>query len=164
MTLLSTTYCTVQELNRFLSVQAVEDFSDHDGDAAVHDAINQATEEIDLFCRQRYLQAALSASTIIRRWCVVIAARFLCQRRGNVVPDSIEVEWERISAHLNSVSLGRLQLPGVALRADLRPTMSNVTIDRRYRRSTVRVTPSNSSNAPTSMTQDTTQGEYGEFL
>ena len=160
MPLQSTVYCSIAELQRFLSTNAVTDFADHDADGTadtdvVEDAINQATDEIDLFARQRYTPTILATSTLITRWCVVIAARFLTQRRGNVVPDSIDVEWQRIADHLEAISMGRRQLPGVALREDLRPTMSNLAIDRRWRRSTVRVSRTNSSDPPTKLTQDT---------
>lgn len=160
MPLLSTTYCTIVELERFLSTNATIDFADHDADGVadtdvIEDCINQATDEIDLYARQQYTQTVLATSTLITRWCVVISARFLAQRRGNIVPDSIEVEWQRIIEHLDAISLNTRQLPGLAKRADLRPTWSNLKIDRRYRYSTVRVTKTNSSDAPTRLTQDT---------
>ncbi len=165
MPLLTTTYCTLAELDRYLSANAVIDFADHDGDAAadtdvVEDCVNQATEEIDLYLRQRYTPAALATSTLVNRWCVVLSARFLCHRRGNPVPDSIERDYERIAdpgeGLLVQVSEGRRQLPGIALREDLRPTWSNLQVDRRYRHSKIRVTKANSSDAPTKLTQDTT--------
>ena len=144
-----------------MSPLAVIDFADHDASGAadtdvVEDCINQATEEIDLYARQQYTQTVLATSTLITRWCVVMSARFLAQRRGNTVPDSIEVEWQRIIEHLEAISLNTRQLPGLAKRDDLRPTWSNLKIDRRYRYSTVRVTKTNSSDAPTRLTQDTT--------
>ena len=161
MPLLSTTYCTIAQLQRFLSTNATTDFADHDADGmadtdVIEDCINQATEEIDLYARQQYTQTVLATSTLITRWCVVMSARFLAQRRGNIVPDSIEVEWLRIIEHLEAISLNVRQLPGLAKRDDLRPTWSNLKIDRRYRYSTVRVTKTNSSDAPTRLTQDTT--------
>jgi hypothetical protein len=124
----------------------------------VDDCINQATEEIDLYARQRYDQAQLATSTLINRWSVVIAARFLCQRRGNPVPDSIESEWLRIADPTDGllllISKGKRQLPGIPLRADLRPTWSNLAVDRRYQRSTIRVTETNSSDAATDQSRD----------
>ena len=128
MTLISPVYCTQLEVERYLSETAVDDFADHDGDGlddvnVVDDCINQATEEIDLYATQRYTQTQLATSTLINRWCVVMAARFLCQRRGNPVPASLEDEWNRLTdptvGKLVLVAHGRLQLPGVALRAAL---------------------------------------------
>jgi len=163
MTLISPVYCTEAEVIRYLSANAVTDFADHDDDGTadtgvVDDCINQATEEIDLWARQRYTQTDLATSTLINRWCVVIASRFLATRRGNVIPDVIEREWQRIADPDNGllikISKGLVQLPGIPLRESFRPTFSNLRIDRRRAFSTVRVTKANSSDAPTKMTQD----------
>lgn len=163
MTLLATTYCTQAELERLLSANGVLDYADHDDDGSaeagvVDDTINQATVEIDLYAGQRYSAAALAGSTLVSRWCTIMAAYFLSYRRGNPPPDSIADEFERIAnpetGLLAKVAAGKLQLSGVPLRADLRPTMSNVTVDRRHLRSTIRVTAQNSSDADTAKTQD----------
>lgn len=169
MPLQSTVYCSIAELQRFLSTNAVTDFADHDADGTaetdvVEDSINQATDEIDLYARQQYTPAVLGTSTIITRWCVVIAARFLQERRGNGVSNSIAVQWDRIIENLEKIARNRLQLPGLAKRNDLRPTWSNLMVDRRYRRSTIRVSRTNSSDAPTQLTQDSIRHEQaGEF-
>lgn len=164
MALLSTVYCTEAELQRYLSTNAVTDFADHDDDGTadtgvVDDCINQATEEIDLYLRQRYTQAVLATSELVSRWCVVIAARFLCHRRGNVVPDTIEREWNRLadpdSGMLARIAQGKLPIPGLSLRADIRPTWSNLKVDRRRLTSKIRVTKANSSDAGTALSQDT---------
>ena len=160
MAILSTVYCTEAEMNLFLSANAVIDFADHDDDGSadtdvVEDAINQATETIDFYLRQRHTQAQLATSNLVNRWCTVLACRFLTQRRANGVPDSIQAEWEQeVKPMLQEVRKGLEGIPGLALREDLRPTMSNLTVDRRYQRSTVRVTKPNSSNPPTKLTQD----------
>lgn len=164
MALLATVYTTQADIERFLSTTGVADFSDNDQDGAVNtdvveDCINQATEEIDLYLRERYTQADLSSSELVTRWCTVMAARFLCHRRGNVVPDTLEREWERIAdpavGLMAMIADSKRDLPGIELRADLRPTWSNLKVDRRWRRSTIRVTKQNSSDAPTQLTQDT---------
>jgi phage gp36-like protein len=163
MTLISPVYCTEAEMNRFMSAAAIIDFADHDDDGTadtdvVDDCINQATEEIDMYATTQYEQTALATSTLINRWCVIMAVRILCTRRGNPVPDSLETEWNRITdpvtGLLRKISQNLLQIPGISKRADFRPTFSNVKVDRRWRHSTIRVTPTNSSDAPTTMTQD----------
>lgn len=169
MPLQSNALCSVAELNRFLSTDAVDDFADHNADGSadadvVEDCINQASDEIELYARQQYTPAALATSTLIIRWCVVMSARFLQERRGNVVSESIAVQWDRILENLEKVSNNLLQLPGLAKRDDLRPTWSNLKIDRRFRHSKIRVTQTNSSNAPTKLTQDATLPEaHGRF-
>lgn len=166
MPLQSTVYCTIAELQRFLSANAVADFGDHDQDGSadtdvVEDCINQATDEIDMYARQQHTPAQLATSTLITRWCVVMAARFLQERRGNVVSQSIVDQWDRIIENLEKVSKSRLQLPGLAKRADLRPSWSNLKVDRRFRHSTIRVTKTNSSSSPTALTQDTDRHRSG---
>jgi phage gp36-like protein len=161
--LLDTTYCTVTELRRYLSAQGVTDFADHNQDGAadsqvVADSINWATQEIDMLALMRYSVTGLTGSNIIGKWCIVMSAYFLCQRRANPVPNSILNEFERITGMpdglLTKISDGRMQLPGVPLRADLSPSFSNLTVDRRWPHSTIRVTRENSSDSPTELTQD----------
>lgn len=166
MTLISTALCTQPQLERYLSANGVLDYADHDEDGTadvgvVDDSINQATEELLMLLEQRYTAADLKTSTLVNRWAVKVSAYFHCQLRGNPPPMAIASEFERILDTTNGlaamVSNGLRQLPGLALRDDLRPTMSNLTIDRRWNRSTVRVTPQNSSTPPTKLTQDTTR-------
>ena len=161
MPLQTIVYCSIAELDRFMSSNATTDFADHDADGTadtdvIEDCINQATDEIDLYARQQHTQAQLATSTLITRWCVVMAARFLQERRMNVVSESIIAQWDRIIENLQKVAENRLQLPGLAKRDDMRPTWSNLKIDRRFRHSKIRVTQTNSSSAPTKLTQDAT--------
>lgn len=161
MPLQTTVYCSIAELQRFMSSDATTDAADHDADGTadtdvIEDCINQATDEIDLYARQQHTQAQLATSTLITRWCIVMSARFLQERRMNVVSDSVAVQWDRIIENLEKVADNRLQLPGLAKRDDMRPTWSNLKIDRRFRHSKIRVTQTNSSSAPTKLTQDAT--------
>ena len=164
MPLQSTVYCSIAELQRFMSSDATDDAADHDADGTadadvIEDCINQATDEIDLYCLEQHTQAQLATSTLITRWCVVMSARFLQERRMNVVSESIAVQWDRILENLQNISDGTLQLPNLAKSDDMRPTWSNLKIDRRFRHSKIRVTQTNSSSAPTKLTQDATLPE-----
>ena len=147
-----TTYCTKAEIERFLSVQGVVNMADHDEDGIVEagvidDAIAEAKGEIDLFCRGRYSEAGLASSTLVNNWAVTIAASALCELRGNTVPDSLNRRVTRIiETLLPKIQTGELNLPGLAFANDSRPAMSNLTVDRRYARSKVRVTQINSTN------------------
>ncbi len=163
MPLLTIVYCEKDDMDRYLSVNGVIDASDNNQDLAadvpvIEDCINQATEEIDLSAGQRYTQAQLETSTLITRWCTVMACTFLFQRRGNPVPDSLMVEYERITdtttGLLFLISKGKRQLPRIPLRADMRPVWSNLTIDRRFYPDSVRVIPEISIDAPTVLDQD----------
>ena len=163
MTLIAQVYTDQDRIERLLSRCGVVSFSDHNregdpDDGVVDDCINRAAQETELFATQRYAQAGLVNSPLFVEWNTLVAAYFLCYRRGNPVPESLQFEFDRImdveNGLLAKVAKGKLQLPGVPLKADLRPTFSNLKVDRRYRQSKVRVTTNNSSNAPTKLTQD----------
>lgn len=158
MALVDNALCSETDMQRLFSAAGVLSFADHDADGTADtgvtdDCINQATGEIQFYCNQ-YAAADLADSTLVSRWATVLAVRFLCQRRGNGVPDSIESEYQDIKENLKEVRAG-FPIPGVPYRTNSLPTMSNVRIDRRFPDSTVRVTPNNSTNAPTVLTQDT---------
>lgn len=150
-------------MERYFSSVGVVAFSDHDedlvaDDGVVDDCINEATEELANYLTQRYDHTALASSHTVIGWATKVACYFLCLRRGNPAPQSISEEFNRI---LNPddglairVSRGNYQIRGLALRDDQRPTWSNLRIDRRWPNSKTRVTRTNSSDAPTDLTQD----------
>lgn len=151
----ATLYCVQADIERLFSIYGVTAFSDHDEEGqtdtdVVDDCIDQATEEINRFAMQRYSAEGLATSTLINRWCTVLATVFLCQRRGNPVPESLQDEFARIMEALVAVATGAVGgiLPGVPLRGNLRPGMSNLQVDRRYRHSTVRRIHVNSTDTP----------------
>lgn len=159
MALVATPYCTATQLDRYVSSAGVVEFADHDDDGSaddevVNDCINEATEEINGYCQQRYAPADLAGSTLVNRWAVKLAAYFLTQRRGNPPPDSFAMEFQRVVALLEKVAAGAYQLPGVALRADLRPSWSNLRVDRRYGQRKIRVKKDTSSDSPTELRQN----------
>lgn len=147
--------------------------ADHDANSAaddyvINDALMEATCEIYQCCSGIYSDAGLAASGltsssaasltggIIATWCKVLAACNLAERRGNTIPDSWFKEREIIRAKLERIQAGARLLPSIAMRGDLRPSWSNLEVDRRYPHSTIRRTPSNSSDAPTVLTRDDT--------
>lgn len=161
-----TQYCTETQLNEFFSAQGITDYADHDDDNVadtnvVNNAIDEASEHINLYARERYAVADLQSSTMVTRWCVKLACYFLCMHRGNPPPDILAVEFERITTVLDQVRMSKMEIPGVQLKDSLVPTFSNLTVDRRYRRSTVRVTRQNSSKESSKRTQDSSGDPYG---
>jgi hypothetical protein len=60
-------------------------------------------------------------------------------------------EFQRIMDLLAAVAAGTFRIPNLALRGDLRPSMSNVEVDRRYRHSTIRRTQENSTDGGSSL-------------
>ena len=146
------TYCVEADINRVLSSGGVIAFADHDesgtSDAGVvDDCIVRASEEINLYCRQRYSEAGLLTSSLVTRWATILAACFVCELRGNPVPASLAKEADRLLEEiLPNILAGKMNLPGIAYANDLRPAVSNLTVDRRWRFSKIRRTGPNSTN------------------
>lgn len=170
MTLLAITYCTQADLERKMGAKAIVAYADHDADGiadtgVIDDAINQATEELDAYLTNRYSQASLQTSPIVTRWATTLASYFLSINRGNPPPESLAAEFTRIMTLLvDVVSTGVYQLPGVSLRSDMRPTLSNLRIDRRYTQSKIRVEKAISSTTPTTSTQHAIEDVPSTFL
>lgn len=163
MTLLPTTYCTQADMERRFSAAGVTAFADHDADGleddgVIDDCINQATDEINLYLRGKYAEAGLAGSTLVNRWAATLACYHLCECRGNPPPESLQRAFDWLmtpeTGMLALIAACKINLPGVALNGDRRPTWSNLHVDRRWPHSKVRVTRSNSSDAPTALSQD----------
>lgn len=167
MTLIANVYCQESDLQERFSPAAVTAWADQNGNNTeytntVDDAINQASQEIEGYARQRYTPAGLSGCDLIKRWCVTLAGFYLSTTRGNPAPASIEKEYGRILAKLEKVAAGTFQLPGVALRSDTRPTWSNLRVDRQYTQTKIRVEQQGSSQAPTTLSQNL-DGSFGQI-
>lgn len=162
---MATTYfCTKADIIRYLSQDGVIGFSDHEetgaaDDDVIDDCRTQASEEIAGVLEHLYTVANLATSALVTRWATVIASYYLCERRGNPVPDSLAAEYERLTAFpdglLYRTRSGKFALPGIRKSTSSVPVFSNLTVDRRYLREKVRVIRANSSNIPTAIEQDT---------
>ncbi len=147
------TYCEPEDVEAYLGSAAVAAFTQHDlrGSAAgIKECIEQATDEINLLLLRRYSETGLRAVRMLKRWCVVMASCYVCERRGNPVPERLVAEWTRIDKSLRDLADGKVFLPGIPLAAPSVPSLSNMVIDRRYPRSQPRVVTQNSSNWPMS--------------
>lgn len=131
---MSILYASQADLERLLSSRGVQSFADHDQDGTsdpdvIDDCLVQASQEIELYCK-RYEPADLANSPLVNRWATVLAVVFLCQRRGNGVPESLAEEFKRIYELLMQIGSGIFELPGIAASADSVPKFSNMTVDR----------------------------------
>ena len=157
MTLIANALCSQKEMERQFSPLGVLSFSDHNDDGSgdagvVDDCINGATAEVFFATNAFYNPADLVGHPLVKRWAIVLAVFYLCELRGNPPPESLVKEYERVMEKLALVTEGR-PIPDVAFKANLSPSASNITIDRRYGQRTVRVTE-NSTGGPTSTHQD----------
>lgn len=159
MTLDTYTYCTEAEIVRRYGAEAIVNWCDHDLDqiadtGVLDDAINQATAEINGFACKWYAPSALGASRVINRWCVTLAAYFASTSRGNPAPDQLQREFDRIMGLLERIANMTYQLEGIAWRADLSPSFSNLHVDRRFVRQKIRVDRGDSSDSPSALKQN----------
>lgn len=136
-------YCTVDDLVRILSSAGAIAFSDHNEDGVAdpgvyNDCIDQAYQEINFALHERYDPDQLENSSLINRWAAVISCYFLCHRRGNPVPESIQSEVSRIlfdeDSALSEIRRGNRTLPGLEPNRGQAPSFANMGIDRRFRR------------------------------
>lgn len=152
-------YCTVPDVKRFMSQIFGVDSADHNDDGladtdVIEDAIDAGTEEINISIGKLYAPADIANSKLANRWCVLLSSCALSMNRGNEIPAVWERERERVNELMHRIGNGELPLPGIDTKYDPRPSMSNVRVDRRHSQSTIRVTPNNSTDAPTELTQD----------
>ncbi len=143
-------------MERLFSAAGVQAFSDHNelgesDDDVIDDAIIAASEDIMQAIWNRYSAAGIQTSRLIHRWATLLACYHLCITRGNDFPASWSNELERMWAELEKIANGK-SLHGVPLRGDLRPTWSNLQVDRRFPRSKVRVV--RQTTAPVASTQN----------
>ena len=175
MALLSTVFTTEAEIERRFGSQATEWWTDHSETAYdvvtdnLNDAINQATQELILTVGQRYSIASMNSYDLIRRYATTIAAYILCTTRGNSPPVSLENEYFRLMGTgnqrglLDKIGTGAVSIPDLAMRGDLRPTMSNRRIDRRYNEKVVRIDKQTSTDSPTTLKRDTLSDYPGDI-
>jgi phage gp36-like protein len=144
-------------------------FSDHNSDGTrdtgvIDDCIEQASAEIAMLAGQRYLLTDLATHPLVQAWATTFAIYFLCQRRGNSIPTSLGDEFNRISTILEKIVTGEMKLPGLDEFTGIRPTLSNLTIDRRYPNNRVRVRTSAGSGRQTPSQLQTDQAnQFGVF-
>lgn len=144
----STLFCTQADVEDYLSAEGVDLRLDDDNDSLVSAGelarltargLNVATARVKLYLQPVYDDADLATSWVVNEWATVVAARWLCGRRGNPVPGSVAKAYEEIIQEMQAVKARKLQLPDVGTRNPDWPAWSNVNVNWNYRFSKVRV-------------------------
>lgn len=110
-----------------------------DDTAAVQDAVDAGTAELDFYL-QRYLQAEIAASEWAQLHATWFAVRFLCRRRLNDVPKSVQDECDERKKQLQLILEGKVPAPRLAhtrrpcavtgYTADLRRYNNQIRVDK----------------------------------
>lgn len=155
---------SIEEMTRQLSHRGIASFSDHDecGEPnadVLTDCVERASDEIEGYLYPLYRSESLEGSRLVRNWATIIACVYLCEKRGNPVPESLYDDYMRVTqmpgGMLDKTRQQLFILPGVARTNVNVPTFSNLTVDRRYRREKLRVIGANSSPIQSEIEQDT---------
>ena len=115
----------------------------------------KGTSKVKLYCNARYDDSQLKLSGTVLDWATVAAARFLCTRRAQGCPKSIQAEYEEAVEEMRMVQSGQLSIEDIGTRGIAWPTMTNVIVNPGYNGMRARVQPGISEQTPTA---------YGQFI
>lgn len=157
-----TYFCTKADMQTQLSLYGLIAFSDHEEtgseDDIVIDAMRlQATQELEGYLTPLYDTDQLASSSLVARWCAILACCDLTRTRGNQVPESLYDACEKITAKggmIDQTKAGTFIIPGLIRKSTNAPSFSNLTIDRRYRREKIRVIRANSGPIESALERD----------
>lgn len=114
---------------------------------AIDDCISQAQSKINYFLVRWYQLSSIPGNTWIR-WCTAImSACQLMRRRGEVPPDGLKLQEDQYLQWLEEIQNGRGLLPpdgendAKLIVSGSGMTMSNLTIDQRFRTAKIRYVP-----------------------
>lgn len=142
----TTLYCTLQQIERRASAEAVELRTDDDA-GAINACIVEATIEVNGYCERGYSIVALAASNWASQRCLDIAMWFLCSRRLEPVPTTVQQRYDRALKELDEVSKGTRQISDAPQRKAGIPRLSNQTV-KRYPHPHIVTTRHNSTGKP----------------
>lgn len=156
-------------MDRYLSAQGLVGFADHnddgfDDDGVIDECILYASGFLLSPLVARYPVASMASAIMIPELATVIACRTLCTRRGNPIPESLEMRYQEIvkkDGLLDQIASGKLmlidgngnQVPG---RGGYYPVHSNLQVDRRFTQEQIRVQQGSSSNFTSQAERDLT--------
>lgn len=111
------------------------------------------TSQVKLYCCTRYDDSQLALAWSCNRWATTLAARWICRRRRQSSPKSIEADAAEALEELRAVHSGSLSIEDIGTRTAGWPYMSNLNTDVRYELGRVRVISPLSEGTPTTYAQ-----------
>lgn len=116
-------------------------------------AARKGTSKVKLYCNARYDDSQLVLSGSVLDWATIVAAKFLCTRRAQGCPKSIQADFEDSIEELRMVQGGQLQIEDIGTRGVDWPTVTNVIVNPAYDGMRSRVQPNISEQTPTAYNQ-----------
>ena len=113
----------------------------------------KGTSKVKLYCNQRYNDNQLVLSGTVCDWTTVAAARFLCTRRAQGCPASIQADYDEAIEEMRMVQAGQLSIEDIGTRGVDWPTVTNITVNPGYDGMRARVEPNISEQTPTAYHQ-----------
>lgn len=154
---LGTLYCSETDIAAILSQEGIDLRLDDDMDELVSaselaylttQGISWATEQVESYVGKIYDVAQLATSWSVNEWTAILAARFLCSRRGNAVPASLEKRKEEVIQDLKEIASGERVIPKLQKRNADWPAWSSVTVDPTYLSRKIRIQRPESERTP----------------
>lgn len=113
----------------------------------------KGTSKVKLYCNQRYDDSQLKLSGTVLDWATTAAAKFLCTRRAQGCPKSIQASYEEAIEEMRMVQCGQLSIEDIGTRGVDWPTVTNVIVNPGYDGMRARVQPNISEQTPTAYNQ-----------
>jgi phage gp36-like protein len=152
---------SAQEMQDALSQAGIVAFSDHNNDGfedenLVNSCVVFGTGFVGGKLAKLFTLVALATVPVIREYATIVAIRTLCTRRGNPIPESIEMRYREIvdrDGLLDDIAHGRMSLidedGNLLVGKSFAPTLSNLVVDRRHSARKIRVKQGSSSQIVT---------------
>lgn len=112
-------------------------------------ATRKGTSRVKLYCNGRYDDSQLVLSGTVCDWATICAAKFLCTRRGQGCPKSIQNDYDEAIEEMRMVQAGQLSLEDIGTRGADWPTVTNVIVNPAYSGMRARVQTNISEQTPT---------------
>lgn len=89
----------------------------------------KGTSRVKLYCNARYEDSQLVLCGTVNDWATTCGARWLCGRRAQGIPKTIQADYEETIEEMRMVQAGQLSLEDIGTRGVDWPTVTNVIVD-----------------------------------
>lgn len=143
-------YCTNADVKEYVRQCALPSLLDGDPNSATIDedkidfARTSATQDIDSLIVNQYdltVTHAIKPAWLVHCEAIIIAMWIFRHTQNGAIPPGLQAFYDERMKALAEISEGKRQIPGIAVRSDPGPSMSNVRHDQRYDSRKLRTSP-----------------------